>query len=141
MPHCTVCNHPQHLEINQVLLSGDFTQVALSQIYGVSTSSLSRHKNHLEIKMSRARRRLQEIREQGSVFLLNENLESVRRGIAAAEADNDYTPSSGAPTSPAALSINSTAWRVPCSWTPCTASSHPPPGRLRPASCPPIPGS
>jgi hypothetical protein len=91
MPHCTVCSHPQHLEINQALLSGDVTQQSLCHKYGVSKSALSRHKDHLKDNMYRARCRLQEIREQGSVFLLNEALESVRRSIAAAEADNNYT--------------------------------------------------
>jgi hypothetical protein len=90
MPKCTVCHHPQHLEINQAILSGDFTLAALRQKYGLSSSALQRHKDHIEVKMSRTRRRLREIREQASLLLLNDVLEQVRRGIAAAEAQGNY---------------------------------------------------
>ncbi len=90
MPKCTVCNHPQHLEINQAILSKDFTLAALSQKYGLHPSSLQRHKNHIEVKMSRTHRRLREIREQGSLLLLNDILEQVRRNIAAADAQGNY---------------------------------------------------
>jgi hypothetical protein len=90
MSRCTVCNHPQHLEIDQAILSKDFTLAVLSQKYGLHPSSLQRHKNHIEVKMSRAHRRLREIREQGSLFLLNDLLERVRRNIAAAEAQGNY---------------------------------------------------
>ncbi len=90
MPKCTVCHHPRLLEINQALLSEDFTLAALSQKFGPSSSALRRHKNHLEVKMTRARRRLQEIREQGSLLLLNDILAQVRRCIAAADAEGNY---------------------------------------------------
>jgi hypothetical protein len=87
---CTVCHHPQHLEINQAILSKDFTLAVLSRKYGLHPSSLQRHKNHIEIKMSRSLRRLREIREQGSLLLLNDILEKVRRNIAAADAEGNY---------------------------------------------------
>jgi hypothetical protein len=90
MPRCTVCHHPQLLEINQAILSKDFTLAVLSQKYGLHPSSLQRHKNHIEVKMSRAHRRLREIREQGSLLLLNDILEQVRRNIAAADAQGNY---------------------------------------------------
>ncbi len=90
MPKCTVCHHPQHLEINQAILSKDFTLAVLSRKYGLHPSSLQRHKNHLEIKMSRSLRRLREIREQGSLLVLNDLLEKVRRHIAAADAQGNY---------------------------------------------------
>ena len=90
MPKCTVCHHPQHLEINQAILSKDFTLAVLSRKYGLHPSSLQRHKNHIEIKMSRSLRRLREIREQGSLLVLNDLLEKVRRHIAAADAQGNY---------------------------------------------------
>jgi hypothetical protein len=90
MPKCTVCNHPQLLEINQAILSKDFTLAILSQKFGLHPSSLQRHKNHIEINMSRAHRRLREIRDQGSLLLLNDILEKVRRHIAAADAEGNY---------------------------------------------------
>ena len=90
MPKCTVCHHPQLLEINQAILSKDFTLAVLSRKYGLHPSSLQRHKNHLEIKMSRSLRRLREIREQGSLLVLNDLLEKVRRHIAAADAEGNY---------------------------------------------------
>ncbi len=90
MPRCTVCHHPQLLEINQAILSKDFTLAVLSQKYGLHPSSLQRHKNHIDIKMSRSLRRLREIREQGSLLLLNDILEKVRRNIAAADAQGNY---------------------------------------------------
>ncbi len=90
MPKCTVCHHPQHLEINQAILSKDFTLAVLSQKYGLHPSSLQRHKNHIESRMSRSLRRLREIREQGSLLLLNDILEQVRRNIAAADAQGNY---------------------------------------------------
>ncbi len=90
MPKCTVCHHPQLLEINQAILSKDLTLAALSQKYGLHPSSLQRHKNHIEVKMTRAHRRLREIREQGSLLVLNDLLEKVRRHIAAADAQGNY---------------------------------------------------
>ncbi len=90
MPKCTVCHHPQLLEINQAILSKDFTLAVLSQKFGLHPSSLQRHKNHIEINMSRAHRRLREIREQGSLLLLNDILEKVRRNIAAADSQGNY---------------------------------------------------
>jgi hypothetical protein len=90
MPKCTVCNHPQLLEINQAILSKDFTLAVLSQKFGLHPSSLQRHKNHIEVTMSRTLRRLREIREQGSLLLLNDILENVRRNIAAADSEGNY---------------------------------------------------
>ena len=90
MSRCTVCHHPQHLEINQAILSKDFTLAVLSQKYGLHPSSLQRHKNHIEVTMSRTLRRLREIREQGSLLLLNDILENVRRNIAAADSEGNY---------------------------------------------------
>ena len=90
MPKCTVCHHPQLLEINQAILSKDFTLAALSQKFGLHPSSLRRHRDHIEVKMTRAHRRLREIREQGSLLVLNDLLEKVRRNIAAADAEGNY---------------------------------------------------
>jgi hypothetical protein len=90
MSKCTVCHHAQHVEINQAILSKDFTLAVLSRKYGLHPSSLQRHKNHIEIKMSRSLRRHREIREQGSLLLLNDILEKVRRNIAAADAEGNY---------------------------------------------------
>ena len=91
MPKCTVCTHPQLLEIEQALLSGEFTLAALSQKFGPSPSALQRHKGHLRDKMLESRRRLQEIQEQGSLFLLNAFLEHVKKGVETAEAEGNLT--------------------------------------------------
>jgi hypothetical protein len=79
-----------HHVVAHVVFDNAQMDLALSRKYGLSSSALGRHKNHIEVTMSRTRRRLQEIREQGSVFLLNDILEQVRRNIAAAEAQGDY---------------------------------------------------
>ena len=91
MPKCTVCTHPQCRDIEQALLSGDFTLAALSQKFGPSSSALQRHKGHLRDKMLQSRQRLQEIQEQGSLFLLNALLEHVKKGVEAAEAEGNLT--------------------------------------------------
>ena len=91
MPKCTVCHHPQLLDIEQALLSEEFTLAALSQKFGPSSSALQRHKGHLRDKMRESRRRLQEIREQGSLFLLNAFLDHVKKGVEAAEAEGNLT--------------------------------------------------
>ena len=140
MPKCTVCHHPQLLEINQAILSKDFTLAVLSQKYGLHPSSLQRHKNHIEIKMSRSLRRLREIREQGSLLLLNDN-----PGAGPAQYRRRRRPGqlprrlSGSHVA-SRHSTRWVAWKGICSRTPCTASSLLPPGSP-PASCPPIPAS
>ena len=91
MPKSTVCTHPELLAIDQAILSGDFTLAALSQKFGPSSSALQRHKGHLRDKMQESRRRLQEIREQGSLLLLNAFLDHVKKGVEAAEADSNLT--------------------------------------------------
>ena len=88
---CTVCNHQQLIEIDQAILSGEFTLAALSQKFGPSPSALQRHKGHLKDKMLQSRRRLQEIQEQGSLLLLNALLEHVKKGVETAEAEGNLT--------------------------------------------------
>ena len=91
MPKCTVCHHPQLQAIEQALLSEEYTLAALSQKFGPSSSALQRHKGHLRDKMRESRRRLQEIQEQGSLFLLNAFLEHVKKGVETAEAEGNLT--------------------------------------------------
>ena len=40
---CTVCQHPQRQEIDQVLVAGSATLNILSQEHGLSTSALHLH--------------------------------------------------------------------------------------------------
>lgn len=47
---CTVCTHPKRDAINRELLDARRSQAQISESYGVSTSSIDRHKaNHLKV--------------------------------------------------------------------------------------------
>lgn len=41
---CTVCQHPQHEEINMLLASSDLTYTEISRKYGVSDDALRHHR-------------------------------------------------------------------------------------------------
>jgi hypothetical protein len=84
---CTVCNHPQLHDIDLALLSRHGTLESLHRQFGVSVSSLQRHKNHVREKMFDARDRLQNSRQQGCLLKLNALLDHVQRAVQTAEAD------------------------------------------------------
>jgi hypothetical protein len=67
---CTVCQHNQIKEIDRALLTGA-TLTSLNQKFGLSTSALHRHKDHLHKKMSRAEAGLEVSLRQGFFFKLN----------------------------------------------------------------------
>jgi hypothetical protein len=54
---CSICNHPQRPAIDQALLGGRATLAALARQYGLSTSALHRHYDHLQEKQRRAQSR------------------------------------------------------------------------------------
>jgi hypothetical protein len=74
---CTVCHHPDHLAIDQALLNRTATLDQLSSRHGLSTSALSRHKQHLLQKMARLRDRHRDLMREGYLFILNELLAGV----------------------------------------------------------------
>ena len=86
---CTVCNHPQLHDIDQALLAENATFAALGKKYGLSISSLFRHKRHLQGKMAQAEKRLQNHFRQETLFHYNELLETTRRLIGTAVAAGD----------------------------------------------------
>ena len=85
--NCTVCNHPQLHDIDLAILSKRGTLESLHRQYGVSVSSLQRHKDHVRDKMYQARDRLQSSRQQGCLLKLNSLLDHVQRAVQTAEAD------------------------------------------------------
>ena len=86
---CTVCNHPNHHDIDQALLAGSITLAALSQNYGPSLSALWRHKKHLQKKMRRAEKRLEDNLRQGYLFKFNNFLEVATDTVKTAGADGN----------------------------------------------------
>ena len=86
---CTVCHHPRRHDIDLALLARRGTLESLHQQFGVSVSSLQRHKNHLREKMSQARDRLQNSRQQGCLLKLNALLDHVQRAVQTAAADGN----------------------------------------------------
>ena len=89
MPICTVCNHPNHHDIDQALLAGGVTLSTLSQNYGPSLSALWRHKKHLQKKMRRAEKRLEDNLRQGYLFKFNNFLEVATDTVKTAGADGN----------------------------------------------------
>jgi hypothetical protein len=65
---CHTCSHPQRQAIDLALLAEDHIFVTLSNMYGLSISSLFRHKKHLAEKMRRAHQRLQDSQDQASLL-------------------------------------------------------------------------
>jgi hypothetical protein len=86
---CTICQHPQRQAIDQALMTGSATLVALSQEYGLSTSALHRHKAHLQAKVNRAKDQLQDQLHQGCLFWLSQALEMAMQTAKAAQAEGD----------------------------------------------------
>ncbi len=86
---CTICQHPQRQAIDQALMTGSATLVALSQEYGLSTSALHRHKAHLQAKVNRAKDQLQDQLHQGCLFWLSQALEMAMQTAKAAQAEGN----------------------------------------------------
>ena len=89
MPKCTVCTHPDLQAIDQALLARTGTLEALSRQFGPSISALHRHKNHLQEKISQARRQLDNNLRLGLFFKLNCILERTEAVSAKAEANDN----------------------------------------------------
>jgi hypothetical protein len=62
-PKCTVCRHQQRHEIDLELLAGA-TLASLAARYGLSTSALSRHHQHLKPRLQEAKQLLEQQRWQ-----------------------------------------------------------------------------
>jgi hypothetical protein len=86
MPKCTVCHHPDLHAIDLALLAGAPSLQALSRQFGPSKSALYRHKEHLQEKISQARRRLDQNLRLGLVFKLNQVLDRVEQAAVKAQA-------------------------------------------------------
>ena len=86
---CTVCKHPDLHAIDQALLARSHTLEALSRQFGPSISALHRHKNHLQEKISQARRQLDHNLRLGLFFKLNRVLERTEAASAKAEANDN----------------------------------------------------
>jgi hypothetical protein len=87
---CTICQHPQRQEIDRALVAGSATLAALSQQYQLSTSTLHRHKAHLQAKVGRAKAQLQDNLLQGCLFWLSQALEMIMQTAQAAQAEGNY---------------------------------------------------
>ncbi len=86
---CKTCSHPQRQAIDQALLAENATFADLSQQYGLTISSLFRHKKSLNLKMARARENLQHSLRQDCLFQYNEYLETTRQLARTAGADGN----------------------------------------------------
>ena len=84
---CKTCSHPQRPAIDLALLAENHTFESLSQRFGLSISSLFRHKQHLVKKMRRTRRRLQDSQAQVSLLKLNAILDHVQHAVQTAETE------------------------------------------------------
>jgi hypothetical protein len=86
---CKTCAHPQCQAIDLALLTRTHTLEALSRQYGLTVSSLFRHKQHLVENLDRARDRLSNSQQLGQLLKLNAFLDQVQRAVDAAAADGD----------------------------------------------------
>jgi hypothetical protein len=86
---CQTCSHPQREAIDLALLAENRTFANLSQQYGLSVSSLFRHKKHLAENMRRACHRLQESQDQACLLKLNTILDHVQGAIQTAKAQGN----------------------------------------------------
>ncbi len=85
--NCKTCAHPQLHTIDLALLNRTRTLESLSHMFGLSVSSLFRHKKHLVEKMQQARRRLRDSQAQGCLLKLNTILDHVQRAVETAATD------------------------------------------------------
>jgi hypothetical protein len=72
-----------------IVISKNHTFATLSRQYGLSTSSLFRHKQHLALNLRRARQRLEASQQHGCLLNLNAILDQVQRAIQTAETDGN----------------------------------------------------
>ncbi len=86
---CTICKHPQRQDIDQALLNRTATLDQLSSRHGLSTSALSRHKQHLLAKTAQAQARFQEILREGYLCMLSEFLQMLSGVIQTARAEDN----------------------------------------------------
>jgi hypothetical protein len=85
--NCKTCSHPQLHTIDLALLNKSRTLESLSHMFGLSVSSLFRHKKHLVEKMQQARQRLRDSQAQGCLLKLNTILDHVQRAVETAATD------------------------------------------------------
>jgi hypothetical protein len=85
--NCKTCSHPQLHTIDLALLNKSRTLESLSHMFGLSVSSLFRHKKHLVEKMQQARQRLRDSQAQGCLLKLNAILDHVQRAVETAATD------------------------------------------------------
>ena len=85
--NCKTCAHPQLHTIDLALLNRTRTLESLSHMFGLSVSSLFRHKKHLVKKMQQARQRLRDSQAQGCLLKLNTILDQVQRAVETAATD------------------------------------------------------
>ena len=86
---CHTCSHPQRQAIDLALLADNATFADLSHQYGLSISSLFRHKKHLQLRMAQTQENLQNSLRQGLLFQFNEYSESARQFVRTAGADGN----------------------------------------------------
>jgi len=84
---CKTCAHPQRRAIDLALLRGNTSYADLSRQYGLSMSSLYRHKKHLNQKILQAREHLKGNLLRDSLFQFNLLLAALQRTLQNAEAD------------------------------------------------------
>jgi hypothetical protein len=87
---CTICRDPKRHEIDQALAAGSATLADLSREHGLSTSSLQRHKAHLQVKMQQARKQLQNNLFHSFYFWLTQALEMTMETAQAAQAEGNF---------------------------------------------------
>lgn len=86
---CTVCQHPQHQEIDRALLS-QATLTSLAQKYGLSISALFRHKDHLRARITQARQALVKNLAEDRFVKLHYLLEKAMDRVAALKDSDDF---------------------------------------------------
>ena len=89
MHNCLVCRHPEILAIDRALLGGGGTLEVLSTRYGLSISSLFRHRKWLRQKMRQTEARYRQQQQQETLFVYNELLEASRRALRTAQAEDN----------------------------------------------------
>jgi hypothetical protein len=88
-PKCTACRHPERFHLDQALMHGA-TLEPLAKAYGLSVTSLHRHKQHLSDRLRQAAKALDEVQQLDHLLCLARNLHRLEvRMDAAALAGDD----------------------------------------------------
>jgi hypothetical protein len=88
-PKCTACRHPERFHLDQALVHGA-TLEPLAKAYGLSVTSLHRHKQHLSDRLRQAAKALDEVQQLDHLLCLARNLHRLEvRMDAAALAGDD----------------------------------------------------